>query len=68
MTKENSKMHQSLSSSDTNIVSIKNQAQAGRNIKTPQSSNKGEIKDGSKPTRLTLKMMSQNNKAKVLLQ
>ena len=68
MTKENSKMHQSLSSSDTNIVSIKNQAQAGRNIKTPQSSNKGDIKDSSsKPTRLTLKMLSQNNKAKVLL-
>jgi hypothetical protein len=35
------KMHQSLSSSDTNIVSIKNHAAAanGRNIKTPQSSN-----------------------------
>jgi len=70
----------SLSSSDTNIVNIKNQAgsqkENGRNIKTPQTSNQNtntsskaseanQMNSGQKPTRLTLKMLSQNNKQKM---
>jgi hypothetical protein len=46
-----------------NIVNLKN-ANGGRNIKTPQSS--GPKVDQSKPTRLSLKMLSANNKQKAL--
>lgn len=69
----------SLSSSDMNIVNIKNQGDPkGRNIKTPTTSGQNiSSKDvqnyqniggavaqinGQKPTRLSLKMLSQNNK------
>ena len=82
-------MNSSLSSSDTNIVNIKNHAtQNGRNIKTPQSSgqnggstgpsgnnasaqassSKAEAalqQSGQKPTRLSLRMLSEKNKLKL---
>ena len=66
-TKDVSRGNPSLSSSDSNIVSLKNQG-AARNIKTPQSqSKKKEKDDGDKPTRLTLKMLSQSKKDKAHL-
>jgi hypothetical protein len=55
------KANPSLSSSDTNIVSLKNQG-AARNIKTPQSKKKDDL---DKPTRLSLKMLSQSKKANI---
>lgn len=65
--KDVARQNPSLSSSDSNIVSLKNQG-AARNIKTPQSqSKKKEEKDGEKPTRLTLKMLSQSKKDKANL-
>lgn len=59
----------SLSSMDSNLVNMRNQAN-GRYIKTPQSSNTAKDKDqnGQKPTRLSLKMLSQNNKLKMMQQ
>ena len=82
-------MNSSISSSDTNIVNIKNHAtQNGRNIKTPQSSGQNgrstgttgnnasaqatssnaEValqQSGQKPTRLSLRMLSEKNKLKL---